>query len=359
MQMTEGQPAGRPSPGPSIGVVQVGLGHIGRAIVRRLAVLDGVHVVAAVDPAPELQGRDAGEVAGTRPLGVKVVPELRQEDARGASVALHSTLSHLEQVLPQLVGLVESGLHVVSTCEELAWPWFHHPEAARALDRAARHAGVTVLGTGVNPGFVMDLLPLLLTGVCTRVDRVVARRVVDASRRREPLQRKIGSGTSPEQFRRLVQESRMGHVGLPESVALVAAGLGWRLDRIEQQVEPIVAHEPIVTEHVHVQPGQVQGLFQTAAGYQDGRERVRLELWMALRPQHLAPSPVESASFDEVRVEGEPPVHVVIPEGISGDTATVAAVTNAIPAVMEAPPGLLSVRDLPPVRWWGGRLVVA
>ncbi|MEW6049131.1 MAG: dihydrodipicolinate reductase, partial [Bacillota bacterium] len=280
------------------------------------------------------------------------------EKLAGASVALHSTGSRLVAVLDQLLALVESGLDVISTCEELAWPWFHHADQARILDRAARRAGTTVVGTGVNPGFVMDLLPIVLTGVCTRVDHVYGRRVVDASRRRGPLQRKIGSGLEAGEFRRLAQEGRLGHVGLPESAALVGAGLGWRLDRIDNRIEPVPAEEAITTEHVSVKPGQVQGLHQVVVGLENGRERVRLDLCMALKPpaleraEHLA----GAGSFDLIRITGDPPLELVIPGGIFGDTATVAAVTNAIPRVIEAPPGLLSVKDLPPAPWWRGRI---
>lgn len=339
-----------------IGVVQVGLGPIGQAVVRRVLQMPGLRLVAAVDPAPDKAGRDAGELAGVEPAGVVVQPRLEPPSLAGAAVALHCTGSHLEAVLDQLLALVEAGLSVVSTCEELAWPWYHHPEPARRLDQAARRAGVTVLGTGVNPGFVMDLLPVVMTGVCTRVERVYARRVVDASRRRGPLQRKIGSGLDPEAFRRQVQEGRLGHVGLPESAALVAAALRWRVDRIDVAVEPLVARRAIQTPYLSVLPGQVQGLRQAAVAWEGGRERVRLELIMALEPPALPDPPAGAGAggFDQVRITGDPPLELVVPGGVFGDTATVAAVTNAIPRVIEAPPGLMSVKDLAVTAWWSG-----
>ena len=339
-----------------IGVVQIGLGPIGQGIARRVLEMPGVKLVGAVDPAPDKAGRDLGTLLGTGELGLVVSPRFDPAEAAGASVALHSTGSHLDAVLDQLLELVGAGLDVISTCEELAWPWYHHAEPARILDRAARQAGVTVLGTGVNPGFIMDLLPLVLTGVCTRVEHVYARRVVDASRRREPLQRKIGSGLEAGEFRRRVQEGRLGHVGLPESAAMIAAGLGWRPDRIDNFVEPLIAEEVIETEYLSVRPGQVQGLFQVVTAKEGDRERVRLELIMALKPPALpgAPAAGGSGSFDQVRVSGDRPVEVVVPGGIFGDTATVAAVTNTIPRVIEAPPGLLSVKDLPVWCWWSG-----
>lgn len=339
-----------------IGVVQIGLGPIGQGIVRHVLEMPGVRLVGAVDPAPDKAGRDIGTLVGLAPLGLTVSPRFDAGAFGGAVVALHSTGSHLDAVLDQLLALVDAGLSVISTCEELAWPWYHHSEPARVLDRAARQAGVTVLGTGVNPGFVMDLLPLVMTGVCTRVEHVYGRRVVDAARRREPLQRKIGSGLGADEFRRRVQEGRMGHIGLPESAALIAAGLGWRPDRIDNHIEPLIAEEPIETPHLSVKPGQVQGLSQVVTAWEGDRERVRLELTMALKPPALSGVATAGGAggFDQVRITGEPPVEVVVPGGIFGDTATVAAVTNAIPRIIEAPPGLLSVKDLPAASWWSG-----
>lgn len=337
---------------PPVGVVQVGLGPIGQGIVRRVLGMEGVRLVAAVDPAPDKVGRDAGELAGVASAGTTIQAGFEPSVAAGASVALHSTGSHLEAVLDQLLALVEAGLNVISTCEELAWPWYHHPEQASILDQAARRAGVTVLGTGVNPGFIMDLFPLVLTGACTRVEHVLVERAVDASLRRGPLQRKIGSGLSPDAFRQAVDEGRMGHVGLPESAALLAAGLGWIPDRIEQRIEPLIAHERVETEHVRVLPGQVLGLHQVVRALVAGRERIRLDLRMALVLPQEAPLPGLAGGYDHVRIEGTPPLEVVVPGGVFGDTATVAAVTNAIPRVLEAPAGLLSVKDLGAVGWY-------
>ncbi|HEY8425177.1 MAG TPA: hypothetical protein VIK73_04085 [Limnochordales bacterium] len=339
-----------------IGVVQIGLGPIGQGIVRRVLDMPGVRLVGAVDPAPDKAGQDVGTLVGRPPVGIEVQPRFDPGALAGACVALHSTGSHLESVMDQLLALVEAGLSVISTCEELAWPWYHHPEPAQRLDRAARQAGVTVLGTGVNPGFVMDLFPLVVTGVCTRVEHVYARRVVDASRRRGPLQRKIGSGLTPEEFDRLVAEGRLGHIGLPESAALVAAGLRWRVDRIDNVVRPLIASRPIETPYLSVRPGQVQGLFQTVTAWEGDRERVRLDLVMALDPPESedAPAADSGRDVDHLRITGEPPLQVVVPGGIFGDTATVAAVTNAIPRVMDAPPGLLSVKDLAAPGWWSG-----
>ncbi len=341
-------------------VVQIGLGSIGQSIVRHLLRLGGVRVVGAVDPAPEVAGRDLGELVGEGPLGVTVAPNFDPRRHGKAAVALHAATSFAASAVEQLLEVVQAGLHVISTCEQLAWPWYHHPTHAHRLDQAARSAGVTVLATGVNPGFVMDLLPLVLSGVCTKVERVYVRRVVDVSRRRGPLQRKVGCGLSPEAFKELATRGRLGHVGLPESAALLASGLGWKIDSIEERIEPVLAATDLRTEHVSVAAGQVQGVHQVAVLRTGGAERIRLDLGMALRPGDV-PFPPEAegrgvprGAVDFVSIEGEPGLQAVVPGGVFGDTATVAAVVNAIPRVLEAPAGLLSVKDLPAVAHWTG-----
>jgi 2,4-diaminopentanoate dehydrogenase len=319
-------------------VVHVGLGPIGLAVAAAAVRRPGVQTVAAVDPV--LAGRDLGELLGGSPSGVVVSPDLDLAlSGCDADVALHCTGSHLSQVEPQLMALIERGLDVVSTTEQLSWPWFHHPEEAGRLDAAAKSAGVRLLGTGVNPGFVMDLFPVFLGAVALEVRSVRVERVLNASLRRAPLQLKVGSGLAPEEFRRLGREGKLGHMGLIESVAMIGAGFGWRLDAIEQVLDPVVATAPIRTDAVEVAPGQVRGLHQVATGYQDGQPRITLDLTMALGAEE---------SGDTVILEGEPALRVHVEGGIPGDVATAAAVVGALPRLHRAPPGLLTVLDLPP-----------
>lgn len=319
-------------------VVHVGLGPIGLRVAAAAARRHNLQSVAAVDPL--LAGRDLGELLGGSPSGVVVSPDL--DDAlsgRSADVALHCTGSHLAQVEPQLMALIGRGLDVVSTTEQLSWPWFHHPEEAGRLEAAAKTAGVRLLGTGVNPGFVMDLLPVFLGAVALEVRSVRVERVLNASLRRGPLQLKVGSGLAPEEFRRLGREGRLGHMGLVESVAMIGAGFGWRLDAIEQVLDPVVATDPIRTDAVQVAPGQVRGLHQVATGYLAGEPKVTLDLVMALDAQE---------SGDTVILEGDPNLKLRIDGGIPGDIATAAAVVGALPRLHRLAPGLLTVLDLPP-----------
>lgn len=323
-----------------ITVAHYGLGPIGAEALRIVAAQPWLRIVGAVDIDPAKVGRDAGAVAGlAEDLGIRVDDDAERLLAQARpAVVVHCTGSSLAGVLPQLRGIVRAGAGVVSTCEELSYPWARHRAQAEELDALARSAGVAVLGTGVNPGFVMDLLPLVLSAVTARVSSVRVTRVVDAARRRGPLQRKIGAGITPEEFRHRAAEGRIGHVGLGESLDMLAAGLGWELQGTEGTLEPVLAREAVETPYARVAPGGVAGIHQIARGHTAAGQDIALDLTMYVG----APDP-----RDEVVIEGEPGARLLIPGGIFGDSATAAIVANAIPAVYGAAPGLRIMRDLP------------
>src|SRR5262245_27327003 len=226
-------------------VVQVGLGPIGQGIARLVLETEGLQIVGATDPSPELAGKDLGTILGLpRKLRLKVEGNADRfvRKAR-ADVAILCTSSALKAVKPQVLALVQRGLNVVSTCEELAFPTPAHAGIFRDLDRAARRKKVSILATGVNPGFTMDALALMLTAPCARVSRVQVTRVVDAGTRRLPLQRKVGAGLNLSQFRRALTEGTVRHVGLAESAQMIATGVGFKIDRLEENIEPAVAPE--------------------------------------------------------------------------------------------------------------------
>jgi 4-hydroxy-tetrahydrodipicolinate reductase len=250
----------------------------------------------------------------------------------------------LERAAPQLRQAIESGADVISTCEELAYPYHRHPELSEELDRLARQHEVTLLGTGINPGFVMDKLAITLMAACRRVERVRVRRVVDAALRREPLQRKVGAGLQRAEFDARVAEDKIRHVGLPESAAMIAHVMGLKPTEITETINPVMANREVTTEFLMVKPGDVAGVEQVATVMADGEEKVTLELQMYVGAE---------APVDEVHIEGEPEIHMAIAGGVHGDLATAAVVVNAIPAVLEAQPGLITMLDLP-IRYWGG-----
>jgi 4-hydroxy-tetrahydrodipicolinate reductase len=328
-----------------IRVVQYGLGPIGCAAARHVTERAGLELVGGIDIDPAKVGKDAGEVIGLdRPVGFQVSSSLEAFlENRVADVVLHTTSSYFDLFGDQIEEILKAGLDVVSTAEELSFPWRDNHEQAAHLDAVARKAGKTALGTGVNPGFLMDALPLTLTGICQRVDHVGVTRIINASERRGPFQAKIGSGMSVEAFMEKMEAGRMGHVGLPESMAMLFDTLGVRLESYTDTVEPLVAEEPIRTAHFEVQPGQVKGLKQVATGFSGDGEYVSLTFIAALEMLD---------DGDTITIKGLPNLEVKL-KGTNGDYSTVAIAVNAIRRVHEAAPGLVTMRDIPPVTFRG------
>ncbi len=323
-----------------IRVAQFGVGPIGASIARLMWQKETIEIVGAIDKDPSKVGRDLGEVAGATdaPWNVVISSESQTVLEKPVDIVVHSTSSYLASVMDQLMECLGAGCCIVSTCEELAYPWKKHPELSRQLDAAAKEEGVALLGTGVNPGFVMDKLVLTLSAVSQRVDWASAVRIVDASKRRLPLQTKIGAGMAPEEFRAQVAAGVIKHHGLPESIAMVADGLGFALDDISEKIDPVIAEENVKTEFLEVARGQVAGVHQIARGTVAGEEKIYMELKMFLGAKQ--PS-------DTIELRGEPNLSLLIPGGTHGDIATAAVVVNAIPAILAAPAGLRSGRDLP------------
>jgi 4-hydroxy-tetrahydrodipicolinate reductase len=255
-----------------------------------------------------------------------------------ADVAVLSTSSSLKAIKPQIAALVQRGMNVVTTCEELAFPTPEHAPVFRELDRLAQKKKVSVLSTGVNPGYAMDALALMLTGPCSRVNRVFVTRVVDARTRRLPLQRKVGAGLNLAQFRRAITEGTVRHVGLVESAHMIATALGWKLERVDETLEPAIAPRDLETDYLRIPAGAAAGIKQVARGYRDGELAVSLDLQMYVG----AESP-----RDHVLVDGTPPIDMTVAGGIAGDMATAAIVVNSIPKLMAARPGLLTTKDIP------------
>ena len=319
-------------------VVQFGLGPIGQA--SALLVLDrpNLQLVGALDLDPDRVGKDVGEVLGADAVGAVV-----RDDAEAAlaewrpDVVLHTTLSFLDRIEGQLMTCIRAGAHVVSSSEELFWPFRRDSGFSERVDAAAKEAGVSVVGTGVNPGFVMDLFPVVLSGVCARVDRVDVSRSVDAGRRRGPLQKKVGAGLSEAQFREKEAAGGFGHIGMVESALALAAGLGWDGAEVTETFGPHMAEASHETPHAIVSAGDVAGIHQTATVRVGGEERATLTLTMA----------VGAPDEDRVAIQGSPDLTVVVEGGTFGDTATVAAVVNSAAKVAAARPGLLTVLDLP------------
>ena len=253
---------------------------------------------------------------------------------------MHCTSSGLEDVLPQILACIDAGMNVVSTCEELSFPWFRSGSAAAAIAAAAERRGVTVLGTGVSLlGFAMDFLPLVLSGSVRRVEHVAVHRTQDAGQRRLPLQRKVGAGLTELEFRKGVDRGSIRHVGLPESAEAIAAAFGWTPVTVAETIEPVLSGRDVQGPDGVVAAGAVLGIRQTAIARAQGREVVSLLLEMALG---LDPC-------DRISLTGDPDVQLEVPNGLHWDSATAAVVANSIPGVLQGRPGLPTMKlELPP-----------
>jgi len=311
-------------------LVLYGVGAIGSRIAEFLLEKKGVEIVGAIDVAKEKVGRDLGDVLTLgRRLGVTVSDN--PDDVLSkvkADVVVHSTTSFLKQAYPQIAKVLEHGVNVVSTCEELSYPYLTEPELAKKLDELAKNHGVTVLGTGINPGFIMDTLIIALTGVCQKVETIKVSRVINAAKRRASFQKKIGVGLTVDEFKEKMERKVItGHIGLEQSISMIASALGWKLDKIE-----------VETKAIEMKLGQVAGLRQLARGMRKGREAITLDLQAYVGAEE---------EYDSITIEGVPSIHGKISPGVHGDLATVAIVVNSIPKVINAEPGLVTMKDLP------------
>ena len=322
-----------------IKVMFYGLGPIGAAIARQVATRTGFKIVGGIDIDPAKVGRDLGDViASGKPLKVRVT-----NDAAGAlkktkpDVVVLCTSSSLKNVLPQIETVLKARIPIVSTTEELSYPVGQNRSLAKRIDALAKKAKVAVLGTGVNPGFTMDALPIMLTGVCERVDSIRVDRIQDARTRRLPFQQKIGSGLNKDQFQRKVDDGSVRHVGLAESVTMIADALGWKLDKVTDEIKPKIAGATVESEYLAVDTGYVCGIIQDGIGWRDGKPIITLHMEAYLG----APE-----SYDAVTIEGNPRIHQKITGGVHGDVATASITVNSIPKVLQSPPGLRTMRDM-------------
>jgi 4-hydroxy-tetrahydrodipicolinate reductase len=322
-----------------IKVLHIGVGPIGAGVVRQVAARRSLRIVGAVDVDPAKVGRDLGEVCGLgRRLRIKVSDDIgRAVKATRPDVAVLCTQSSLKKALPEIEAVLRLKVPIVSTTEELAYPVKANAAAARRIDALAKRARVAVIGTGVNPGFAMDALPVALTAVCERVTAVHVERVQDARIRRLPFQQKIGAGLTLDAFMARVKDGSVRHVGLAESITMIAESLGWKIDRITDEIQPKVADRPVSSDFLSVAAGDVAGIIQDGIGYRKGQPVIRLHMEAYLG----APE-----SYDAVRIDGSPALSMKIAGGIHGDIATAAIAVNSIPKVLQAPPGLRTMRDM-------------
>lgn len=254
----------------------------------------------------------------------------------------HSTVSSLDTAADQLITAMEAGSNVISTVEELTYPWRNNRSQAERLDEIAKENNVSCLGAGINPGFVMDTLPAVLSTPLQSVNSIHINRVQDAGQRRGPLQEKVGAGLTEDEFQSEIIEGA-GHVGSAESIALLAAALGWSITDITESTEPVLADSSYDTGYMQIAEGDVAGVKQTAVGYVDQEERISLDLQMF----------VGADPSDEVKIDGKPSITTTVRGGYHGDICTSAIVANVAPRVIEADPGLQTVISIQTPIYYG------
>lgn len=322
----------------------VGIGAMGR-LIAKLALEKGFEIVGAFDIDEDIVGRDLGEIIGIgRGLGISVEKDLALIKDTGADVAIYATVARLKELLPQILPAIRAGMDIISTCEELIYPW-HIPES-KEIDREAKKHDVTVFGTGINPGFAMDVLPVVLTSVCHEVNGVEIKRIVDISPYSMRDMRMWGIGLSIEEWWDLRRAGKVGMIGLDCIAHYVSSCLGVKLDKIEEECKPIEAKAPRRGLYSSVDPGKVAAFEHLLYGIANGERFISLTYIGDLDPK--AEGNVEPGVY--IRVHGRPNIMVELQGTTSGDEgalATTARVVNMVPLVAEAPSGLLTQNELP------------
>lgn len=335
----------------SINVIQFGMGFYGKGLVGLMLRKRGYNLVGAVDIEPEYVGKDIGELLGIgRDIGVKVTNDAQRlfKEVKADIVSL-ATMTKADVVCEHVILCIEAGLNVATTSEELAYPWVIYPEISEEIDKKAKEHNVSVIASGVNPGYIMDWIPLALASGCCNIDKIRVQRVVDyvnpASRR---LQR---FGVKPQELREIVLGNKILHPGqailhsgLPQSMGIIADALSWKLDNCLETWEPIVSRSRRESWCI-VEPGTTAGFKQTIIGSLKGEAKIILEVSMLIKP-NIEDDGMEPG--DTIWIDGEPSIIVkMIGPSAHHDLVTYARIVNILPAVVEAKPGLISVNDLP------------
>ncbi|SHJ88549.1 4-hydroxy-tetrahydrodipicolinate reductase [Anaerobranca californiensis DSM 14826] len=327
----------------SVKVIHWGLGAMGGGMAELIAKKSGIQSVGAIDLDPNKVGKPLGEIFEGQAMDVIIQREPEQVLSVDADLVLIATGSFTKEVFPQIKQAVESKKNVICIAEEMAYPEQQERELAKEIDRLAKEHNVTVLGTGINPGFVLDTLIIALTGVCTHVEKIEAARINDLSPFGPTVMKTQGVGTTVEEFKKGIEEGYIvGHVGFPESMGLIAKALGWELDEIKETKEPIISKTYRKTKYVEVYPGMVAGCKHIAYGIMDGKTVIKLE-----HPQQVLPELEGVETGDYINIYGTPNVNMAIKPEIPGGIGTIAMAVNSIINVIKAKPGLTNMAELP------------
>lgn len=324
-------------------IIQVGLGPMGKIITKLLLQRKNISLRGVIDIDHLLVGKELSEVLDIeKKLDLTIESDLDSILSReNADVVIIATSSSLEKIVPTIESAVKSGSNVISICEELSYPFQYHAELSKKLDLLAKSNNVTIVGTGINPGYLMDLLPIVLTAPCQTVKSIKVTRMMNSAKRRVPFQKKIGTGLSIDEFHKKISNKEItGHVGLTQSIQMIVSALGIEYDEIvELPPQEIIAEKELTTSYGEIVPeGYICGLQSKAYAKKEGREIILLD-FIAYAGEH--------DEYDSVLIEGIPSIHQKIIGGVHGDLGTSAIVANLIPKVVEARTGLLTMKDLP------------
>jgi hypothetical protein len=327
--------------GEKFNVIQVGFGPMGQLVTKLLLKRDNVNFIGIVDIDPAFEGKKLNEILGSSDLpDLSIVKELDPLLNDEVDVVIIATSSFFETIAPMIIKVVEAGAHVITMCEQLSYPWDFHSDLATKIDTIAKENNVTVTGSGINPGYLMDLLPIVLTAPCETVEKIHVTRMMNSSRRRIPFQKKIGTSLTIGEFNKKISDKEItGHVGLEESIQMIVSALGFEVDKIvEFPPKPMITEKEFDSPFGRVPEGYVRGLHSRGVATKGGKEIIILDFF-AYAGDH--------EEYDSIVIEGVPGINQKIIGGVHGDVGTASMIVNLIPKVVEANPGLLTMKDLP------------
>lgn len=329
-------------------VMQWGLGAMGSGMAELALSKKNMKLVSAWKKRPEGQGKDLSEILGnSEPTGVIVASDPFEEIKRTKpDVVMMASCSTVKESFEDILKVIDLGCNVVTIAEEMAYPWAMEPELSDKIDRAAKEKGVSVIGTGINPGFILDALVIMMTGCCRNITNVEASRVNDLSPFGPTVMKSQGVGTTPEEFQKGIEDGTIvGHIGFPQSIAMIAEAAGIEVDTYEETREPIITNTYRETKYIKVEPGMVAGCKHIGYGLKDGKKLITL-----IHPQQILPETEGTSTGDYIKIEGDPGCNVSNQPECPGGIGTMAVAVNCVPFMKDAKPGMLTMLDLPLLR---------
>ena len=322
-----------------IKVIMVGLGEMGKALCQTLDKKEGVKIVGAVDINSGIIGKDLGEVCNLgKELGIRVEGDIKAVFSTvPADVGLYCTVTDVKELYDQVIPAFEARANVISTSEPLSFPWRKDPETSHKLDKQAKKYGVSILGTGTCPGLIPDVIPIVASAGCRDIKHIDVRFFGDVVPYGPTVWKGMGLGLEPEEYYK--QLGKTVDIEFTEPPEMVAAALGWQLDEIKEENIAVVAEKDIRVGELFIKKGTVSGFSQTTRGYISGEEVItsHVDGWVCC---DLPPFWVE------VAIRGEPTVKMRYDLVHEDGWTTSTMLVNMIPKVINARPGLVTMKDL-------------